>query len=61
MWNPAGDSLMTIEWSHNLDSIVTAVAQAGLRISHLLEMGDAKEKYNLPGYPKEFHLRATKE
>ncbi len=60
-WNPADDIQVTIEWSPPLGNIVTAVAQAGLRISHLLEAGDAQAKFHLPGYPTEFHLRATKE
>jgi SAM-dependent methyltransferase len=60
-WNPAGDPYTTIEWNHALGSLVTAVAQAGLRISHLLEATDTQTKFNLPGYPAVFHLRATKE
>ncbi len=59
-WNPAGDVYSTMEWNHTLGSIVTAVAQAGLRISHLLEAVEAQPKFHLPGYPTEFHLRATK-
>lgn len=60
-WNPAGDHYTTIEWQPTLSSIVTAVAQAGLRITHLHEVGDAAAKYGLPGYPLEFLLRAVKE
>lgn len=58
-WNPAGDSLTTIEWYHTLSSIVTAVAQSGLRISHLLELPDREGK--LPGQPDWFILRAVKD
>jgi SAM-dependent methyltransferase len=60
-WNPAGDHYTTIEWQPTLSSIVTAVAQSGLRITHLLELGDAAAKYGLPGYPQEFLIRAVKE
>lgn len=59
-WNPASDHYTTIEWQPTLSSIVTAVAQADLRITHLLEVGDAAAKYGLPGYPLEFLLRAVK-
>ncbi|MEZ4726770.1 MAG: hypothetical protein R3E79_06515 [Caldilineaceae bacterium] len=61
IWNPAGDRYATIEWQPTLSSIVTAVAQTGLRITHLQEVGDAAVKYELPGYPLEFLLRAVKE
>jgi SAM-dependent methyltransferase len=60
-WNPAGDRLTTIQWSPTLGQIVTAVAQSGLVISHLIEMGDATEKFGLAGYPLEFILRAVKQ
>ena len=59
-WNPAHDSYTTIEWQPTLSTIVTAVAQAGLRVTHLLELGDASAKYELPGYPQEFLVRAVK-
>lgn len=61
IWNPAGDPYNTIEWQPTLSSIVTAVAQSGLQITHLLEVGDAAAKYGLPGYPLEFLIRAVKE
>lgn len=60
-WNPAGDLYTTIEWQPTLSSIVTAVAQSGLRITHLFELSDAAAKYGLPGYPYEFLIRAVKE
>jgi len=60
-WNPAGDPQPTIEWRPTLSRLVTSVAQAGLRISHLIEAGDAQAKFHLAGYPAAFHLRATKE
>ncbi len=41
-WNPAGDYITTYEWYHTLGSIVTAIGQSGLRITHLLEFVDAK-------------------
>jgi SAM-dependent methyltransferase len=60
-WNPAGDRYMTIEWRPTLSNIVTAVAQSGMRITHLAELGvgDATAKDGLPGYPEEFLLRAV--
>lgn len=60
-WNPAGDSYTTIEWQPTLSSLVTAVAQSGFRITHLLEVGDGASKYGLPGCPQEFLIRAVKE
>lgn len=56
-WNPAGDNLTTIEWYHTLGSIITAVGQSGLRITHLLELPDSKDE-RLPGF---YILRAVKE
>jgi len=57
-WNPAGDEIMTICWSHTLGSLVTAVGQSGLYISHLVEHpasgGEA-------GWPGGFTLRAVKD
>jgi SAM-dependent methyltransferase len=60
-WNPAGDQLTTIQWSPRLGTIVTAVAQSGLRVTHLLEVEDGEEKFGLKGFPLEFILRAIKE
>lgn len=61
MWNPAADRYTTVEWRPTLSSIVTAIAQSGLRITHLLELGDATAKAGLPGYPGEFLVRAVKD
>jgi hypothetical protein len=53
---------VTVQWRWTLGSLVTAVAGAGLRITHLVEAGDASEKSALPaGAPGRFTLRATKE
>jgi len=60
-WNPAGDQLTTIQWAPTLGKIVTAVAQSGLRLTHLLELGDGENKYGLKSFPLEFILRAVKE
>jgi len=61
VWNPSGDPTSTMQWYHTLGSLVMAVAQAGLHISHLLEAEDREWGSHLPGYPAVFHLRATKE
>jgi cyclopropane fatty-acyl-phospholipid synthase-like methyltransferase len=59
-WNPAGETLTTVQWMHTLGHLVTAVAQAGLRISHLVEIPDGAETYGVTGGPGELILRATK-
>ena len=69
-WNPAGDPgnpLTTIEWGHTLGSLVTAVAEAGLRIDTLLELPDTDEtrsdygiEYGVKGRPGRIILAATK-
>jgi len=58
-WNPAGDLLTTTEWCHTLGSIVTAIAQSDLRVSHLLELPDREGKR--PERPDWFILRAIKD
>jgi len=60
-WNPAGDGLTTVQWMHTLGHMVTAVAQTGLRISHLVEISDQEELYSVAGGPGELILRATKD
>jgi SAM-dependent methyltransferase len=61
-WNAAGDQRTAVEWRPMLGSIVTAVAQSGLRGTHLIEAGDANAKTGLPeGYPGRFTVRAFKE
>ena len=57
----AGEPFETMQWYHTLSRLVTAVAQAGLHISHLLESEDQEWDSYMPGYPSVFHLRATKE
>lgn len=59
-WNPAGDKLTTIEWAHTLGSLITAVAHAGLRITHLVELPDPEQRAPqwLPGL---FIVRAIKD
>jgi SAM-dependent methyltransferase len=59
-WNPTGDHLTTVQWSPKLGTIVTAVAQSGLRVTHLLEVEDGEAKFGLKGFPLEFILRAVK-
>jgi SAM-dependent methyltransferase len=62
-WNPAGEHLTTVQWMHTLGHIVTAVAQSGLRVTHLRELPDNAESYgpiNVPGGPGEFLLHAVK-
>ena len=54
-WNPLGEEHTVVEWSHTLGAIVTAVAQAGLRVTHLAEVGDGPSA----AYPDAFVLRAT--
>ncbi len=60
-WNPAAEQYTTIEWKPTLGNIVTAIAQSGLRTTHLLELGDTNGKDGLIGVPGEFLIRATKE
>jgi SAM-dependent methyltransferase len=61
-WNPAGDQRTSVEWSPTVGTIVTAVARAGLRVTHLVEAGDATQKTGLPaGYPRRITIRAVKE
>lgn len=60
-WNPAGEQRSAVEWRWTLGDLVTAVARAGMRLTHLVEAGDATEKTGLPaGYPGRFTLRATR-
>jgi hypothetical protein len=54
-WNPLGEEHTVVEWSHTLGAIVTAVAQAGLGVTHLAEVAGEPSA----AYPKEFVLRAT--
>lgn len=62
VFNPAGDLVKSVEWSHTLGTIVTAVAQSGLRITHLLELPPSEEEEcRIKGMPASFILRAVKE
>lgn len=62
IFNPAGDFIKSIEWTHTLGTIVTAVAQSGLRITHLLEHPPSKEEEcRIKGMPAGFILRAVKD
>ena len=54
-WNPLGEEHTFVEWSHTLGAIVTAVAQAGLRVTHLAEIAEDPSAT----YPDAFVLRAT--
>ncbi|MBI3971750.1 MAG: class I SAM-dependent methyltransferase [Chloroflexi bacterium] len=59
-WNPAGDAVTTVQWMHTLGHVITSVAQAGFRVSRLLELPDEAEVYGVTGGPGEFLLRAIK-
>ncbi len=62
-WNPRGEPYTIVEWSWMLGTIVTALARAGLRISHLIECGEelARTKMGVTaGYPGEIVIRAVK-
>jgi cyclopropane fatty-acyl-phospholipid synthase-like methyltransferase len=54
-WNPLGEEHTFVEWSHTLGAVVTAVAQAGLRITHLAEVAAD----TAAAYPDAFVLRAV--
>ena len=54
-WNPLGEEHTFVEWSHTLGAIVTAVAQAGLRVTHLAEVAGEPSA----AHPDAFVLRAT--
>jgi hypothetical protein len=52
-----------VQWLHTLGHIVTAVAQSGLRVTHLRELPDNADRYGpagVAGGPGEFLLRAVK-
>lgn len=57
-WNPAGDDITTMQWSHTLGQVVTAVAHAGLAITDLIELPD--DDWGIAGGPGEFILRALR-
>jgi SAM-dependent methyltransferase len=62
-WNPDGDARTGVEWRWTLGSLVTAVARAGFRVTHLVECGEetAQAKFGLPaGAPGAIVLRAVK-
>jgi len=63
-WNPLGETQTTVEWRWTLGSMLTAMAQAGLRITHVKEQGEelARAKMGLgTGYPGEIVVRAVKD
>ena len=60
VFNPEGDLIKSIEWTHTLGAIVTAVARSGLRITHLVELSPMPEG-PAKGLPEEFIIRAVKE
>jgi hypothetical protein len=52
-----------MEWRWTLGSLVTALARAGFRVTHLVEGGEAtaQAKYGLPaGCPGEVVVRSVK-
>ncbi|MHB0875641.1 MAG: class I SAM-dependent methyltransferase [Anaerolineae bacterium] len=55
-WNPVGDDITTMQWSHTLGQVVTAVAHAGLHLTDLLELPN--NDWGIAGGPGEFVLRA---
>ena len=59
-WNPAGEAVTTVQWMHTLGHVISSIAQAGFRVSHLLELPDQAEVYGVSGGPGEFLLRAPK-
>jgi SAM-dependent methyltransferase len=59
-WNPAGEDVTVAEWMHTLGHIVTAVAQSGLRVTHLLELQDGVDAHGVEGGPGTFVVRAVK-
>ncbi len=61
-FNPAGEMIKSVEWCHTLGTIVTAVAQSGLRITQLLELPPSEEEeHRIKGLPVGFILRADKD
>jgi SAM-dependent methyltransferase len=60
-WNPAGEDVTVAEWMHTLGHVVTAVAQAGLRVTHLVELPDGAAAYGVEGGPGSTVVRAVKE
>lgn len=60
-WNPAGEAVTTVQWMHTVGHVVTAVARAGMRISHLVELPDGASLYGIDGGPGELVVRATKD
>ena len=59
-FNPAGAMMKNIEWCHTLGTIVTAVAQSGLRITHLVELPPSEEEeHKIKGLPAGYILRAV--
>ena len=58
------DTLTTVQWMHTLEHVPTAMAQAGLRVTHVLEL---PEEASGPGVrvlhcgPAELIVRATKD
>ncbi len=61
-FNPEGEHIENIEWTHTLGTIVTAVAQSGMRITHLMELPPSEgEEIHPRGIPVGFILRAVKD
>lgn len=60
-WNPAGEDITAAEWMHTLGHIVTAVAQAGLRVTHLVELPEGAADYGVEGGPGSTVVRAVKQ
>lgn len=63
-WNPMGETQTTVEWTWTLGSLLTAMAQAGLGITHVIEQDEelAQAKMGLSaGYPGEIVVRAIKD
>ena len=62
-FNPAGEWLKTVEWSHTMGSMITTLGHVGFRITDLLELPEDKEEDErrpVKGLPGSFILRAER-
>ena len=60
VFNPEGDLIKSIEWTHTLGTLITSLARNGFHITHLVEMSPAQEG-PAKGLPEDFIIRAVKE
>ena len=62
-FNPAGEWLKTVEWSHTMGSMITTLGHVGFRITDFLELPEDKEEDErrpVKGLPGSFILRAER-